>query len=126
MWKGSTQPAALKYSLVHTYSGFWPAQRTVRVTIPAGAPSVIAFLCPDPLAGHEISLAGNEDVGYLTDVADRIICGDPTYTAAAAIAQLGNESPPPPIRTTAVTFTLAFDPTDQTLPGQWVIAVYQR
>ena len=125
-WRGSTEATAVKYSLVHTYSGFWPAQRTVRITIPAGAPSIIAFQCPDPLAGHDMSLSGNDGADHLTDLADRVTCGNAAYTAAWVFAQLGAETPPPLVRATAVTFNLSFDPIDQTNPGQWVIAVYQR
>ena len=42
------------------------------------------------------------------------------------VAQLGERRPPTAGTSAPTTFTLTFDPSDQTHPGQWTIAVYQR
>jgi hypothetical protein len=124
----ATEPGS--YALVRAYSGFWPAQRTVRITIPAGAPSVISFWCPAPLAGQEISLPGNEDSDHVNATTITCAAADhatATSTAtAASTARLGTQRPAAADPPTETAFTLTLDPTDQSLAGQWVIAVYQR
>ncbi len=123
------------YSLVHTYSGFWPAQRSVQVTIPSGAASVVVFQCPAPLAGRSIQLPGTTDGTYIN--AGSLTClapgQPPTVTAdvkgslqTSTVAQLGEQRPPPVSTPAPTTFTLTLDPSDQTHPGLWTIAVYQR
>lgn len=120
----SVNRAGFTYTLVHTYSGYWPKQRTVHVTIPAGKPSIISLQCPAPLTNTRIWLATTEDSEFING--NLVPCADPSNVTSDTTAELGEERPPAAYSPAPVKFTLIFDPTDQAQAGQWTIAIYQR
>ncbi len=120
----SVTSAGSSYALISTYSGFWPDQRSVLITIPAGKPSVILFECPEPLAAVRIWLPTTEDGEFING--NVLTCAAPDGDTTGAIAELGRQRPPAASTPEPATFTLIFDPLDQSLAGTWVIGVYQQ
>jgi hypothetical protein len=127
--------AGSTYRLVRSYHGFWPSQRTVSVTIPAGESSIVAFQCPAPLAGKEIYVEAGDALVTKPDTVDKShstsansaqTCASPDNLSTDAMALLSRQHPPPDNVPSPVTFTLTVDPRDQSLAGQWVIGVYQQ